>query len=105
MFNRLACVLSVLIVFLIFTASVFAQPFAYVANNGSNNVSVIDTATNMVVGLPIPVGSLPNDVAITPDGARAYVANFNSNNVSVISTRTNMVIATIPVGDEPFAVA
>jgi hypothetical protein len=35
MFNRLA---SVLIVFLIFTDSVFAQLFAYVANIGSDDV-------------------------------------------------------------------
>ena len=33
--------------------------FAYVANSASNNVSVIDTATNMVVGSPIVVGGDP----------------------------------------------
>ena len=31
-----------------------AEPFAYVANSGDNTVSVIDTATNTVVGIPIP---------------------------------------------------
>ena len=35
-----------------------AAPFAYVANNGSNSVSVIDTATNLVVAT-IPVGVAP----------------------------------------------
>jgi len=53
MFNRLA---SVLIVFLIFTDSVFAQLFAYVANLGSDDVSVIDTATNMTVACPYRLG-------------------------------------------------
>ena len=87
------------------TNPVEAQPFAYVANTDSDNVSVIDTATNMVVGLPIPVGDFPVGVAITPDGTRAYVANVNSDNVSVIDTATNMVVATIPVGDSRFGVA
>ena len=31
----------------------------YVANDGSNNVHVIDTATNTVIGSPIPVGMAP----------------------------------------------
>ncbi|MCH7519564.1 MAG: IPTL-CTERM sorting domain-containing protein [Candidatus Dadabacteria bacterium] len=48
------------------TNPVEAQPFAYVANTDSDNVSVIDTATNMVVGPPIPVGTDPVGVAITP---------------------------------------
>ena len=36
-----------------------AAPFAYIANQGSNNVSVIDIATNTVVGSPIAVGAGP----------------------------------------------
>jgi len=56
---------------LFWISSAFAQPFAYVTNFLSNNVSVIDTATNMVVGPPIPVGVGPWGVAITPDGTRA----------------------------------
>ncbi len=36
-------------------------PFAYVANNGANTVSVIDTSTNTV-----PVGTGPVGIAITP---------------------------------------
>ena len=30
---------------------------AYITNAGSNTVSVIDTATNTVIGSPIPVGN------------------------------------------------
>ena len=69
-----------------------ANTFAYVTNNQSNTVSVIDTATNTVVGAPISVGSNPAGVAITPDSTRAYVANFSSNTVSVIDTTTNTVV-------------
>ena len=41
-----------------------AAPFAYVTNEFSNSVSVIDTATNTVVGAPIAVGSHP--IAVAP---------------------------------------
>jgi YVTN family beta-propeller protein len=86
------------------TATVQAQTPAYVTNNGSNTVSVIDTGNNTVVAT-IPVGFLPFGIAITPDGTRAYAANESSNTVSVIDTATNTVIATIPVGQTPFGVA
>jgi YVTN family beta-propeller protein len=32
---------------------------AYITNSFDNNVSVIDTATNTVIGSPIAVGNLP----------------------------------------------
>jgi YVTN family beta-propeller protein len=51
-----------------------ANPFAYVANRSDGTVSVIDTATNTVVGT-IAEGDGPIAIAITPDGTRAYVTN------------------------------
>jgi YVTN family beta-propeller protein len=75
----------------------------YVGNQNSNDVSVIDTATNTVVAT-IPVGSFPAGIAVTPDGSKVYVANnVGSNTVSVIDTATNTVSATIPVGSNPIA--
>ena len=81
-----------------------AAPFLYVAN-GSNpgTVSVIDTATNMVVAT-ITVGSSPG-IAVTPDRKHVYVTNPSSNSVSVIDTATNTVVKTITVGSNPFGVA
>ena len=76
----------------------------YVANAGSNNVSVINTATNTVVKT-VSVGNAPIGVAITPDGTKVYVANSGSNNVSVIHRPGNTVVATIPVGNCPRGVA
>jgi YVTN family beta-propeller protein len=79
---------------------------AYVANSGSESVSVIDTASGEVVGGPINVGSVPGGVAITPDGKRAYVANYLSDSVSVIDTASEEVVGEpIAVGSEPRAVA
>ena len=75
-------------------------PFAYVANQGSNSVSVIDISSNASVAT-IPVGSSPHGVAISPDGTQVYVSNIQDNDVSVIATATNSVIATIPVQSSP----
>jgi YVTN family beta-propeller protein len=81
-----------------------AQPFAYVSNFTSNNVSVIDTSDNSVVDT-VPVGSGPIGVAVTPDGAFAYVANRKSNYVSVIDTSDNSVVDTVTVESAPIGVA
>lgn len=103
--NILASFLTVLIVLLIYPVSALAQPFAYVANENTDDVSVIDTATNMVVAT-IPVGVDPRNLAITPDGTRVYVSDINIDNVSVIDTVTNMVVGPpIPVGESPFGIA
>ncbi len=78
----------------------------YVPNQFSNTVSVISTATNMVVGTPIPVGANPIDIAYDPVNERMYVANLGGNTVSVISTATNTVIGSpIPVGSRPASIA
>ena len=76
---------------------------AYVANSGDGTVSVIDTATNSMIGSPIPVGTTPWAIALTPDELFAYVVNQGSNDVSVIDTATNTVVGMpIPVGNSPF---
>jgi YVTN family beta-propeller protein len=78
---------------------------AYVTNQGSATVSVIDLATNQKTQ-DIPVGVEPYGIALTPDGARAYVANSASNTVSIIDTASNTVIATIDIpGVQPRGLA
>ncbi len=92
--------------------------FAYVVNGGNatepGGVSVIETATNTVVGVPggreIAVGARPAAIAITPDGRFAYVVNGDSNGVSVIDTATNEVktigaSTEVPVGVQPRGIA
>ena len=88
-------------------------PVAYVADSQSNQVTPIladplqSTAENDA-GPPIPVGTHPDAVAITPDGKTAYVVNFGSDNVTPINTATDTAGATgtwISVGSEPDAIA
>ncbi|HKD80938.1 MAG TPA: cytochrome D1 domain-containing protein [Candidatus Angelobacter sp.] len=71
-----------------------AQTVAYVANNNSNSVSVIDVPSNTVTAT-IPVGLAPIGIAFSPDGATAYVTNENGGTISVINTATNSITATI----------
>jgi uncharacterized protein (TIGR03437 family) len=77
--------------------------YAYVANFGSDNVSVIDTSSNTVIAT-IMVGSQPYGIAITPDGAFAYVANCGGD-VYVIDTSTNKVATKFLAGKCPTGVA
>lgn len=75
----------------------------YVANRGSNSVSVINTTTNTVTAT-VDVGREPYGVAVSSDG-RVYVTNQNSSDVSVINTTTDKVTTTVNVGVNPHGVA
>src|SRR5262249_27738840 len=77
----------------------------YVANFGSDTVSVIDGATSAVIAT-VPVGPSPNGVAVNPGANRIYATNVGGNSVPVIDGTTNTVVATIPVsGAAPFFAA
>lgn len=67
----------------------------WVANTGSNTVSVINTATGQRIDAnssyfskDISVGSSPSALALSADGKRLYVANTGSGSISVIDTAT-----------------
>jgi YVTN family beta-propeller protein len=63
----------------------------YVASDGPETVSVIDTSINWPLPVSIKVGWNPSSVAVSPDGRRVYVANNGSGTVSVIDTGRNRV--------------
>src|SRR6266852_1928416 len=79
----------------------------YVANRGSNNVTVIDGAKNTTT--PVTAGTNPAGVAVNPVTNKIYVANQGSNNVTVIDGATNgtpaSVSATVAAGTMPSGVA
>ncbi|MHB8102522.1 MAG: YVTN family beta-propeller repeat protein [Methanosarcina sp.] len=86
------------------TINVLLPAYAYITNTGSNNVSVIDTATNKVID-NVDVGTNPSGVAVTPNGTKVYVTNKGSKKVSVINTATNKVIDKVDVETSPSGVA
>ena len=73
-----------------------SKTYAYIANTGSNNVSVVDISTGNVIKT-ITVGIQPYGVAVSPDGSKVYVGNRGAGSVSVINTTDNTVSATIDV--------
>jgi YVTN family beta-propeller protein len=86
-------------------AGALAGPPAFVANHGDGTVSVLDTASNVVVAT-VTVGSEPAGAAVAPSGARAYVTNqAATGTVSVIDTAVNGVVATVTVGARASGVA
>ena len=68
----------------------------YVANYGSNNISVIDGATNYTTTVTDPnvFQPQPTAVAVNPATGQIYVANYNTGNLSVI---TEEQLQSIPV--------
>jgi YVTN family beta-propeller protein len=58
---------------------------AFVSNSGSNNVDVVDSSTNALVGTPVTVGSVPDAVVLTPDGTKTLISNESSGSVTVLS--------------------
>jgi YVTN family beta-propeller protein len=81
-----------------------AQPYVYVANLGSNDISVIDTRAHTIVAT-LPAGEDPDGAAVSIDGKRVYIANFLSDDVTVIDASTQTVVETIPVGAGPVGIA
>ena len=72
----------------------------YVVHAGSDNVSVIDLATNRAAA-NLLVGANPRGIAITPDGTRLFVNNTLDGTLSVIDTTSNVVTATLLLSTIP----
>jgi len=80
----------------------------WVAGNSSDQVHIIDTATNQLTA-SIAVGNKPERITFSPSGTTAWVTNIGTTaktpNISIISTSTLKVTKTINGGPLPFDVA
>ncbi len=85
----------------------------YVTNSNSTTITIIDIATNAVIGT-ITGFDGPSGMVITPDGKRAYVNNYgspagvgsgNATTVNVVDLNTNTISGTITVGLAPASLA
>lgn len=83
----------------------------YVADGDSDQVSVVDTATDRVATTislaPYPrasVGTNPTGLALSTDRSTLYVSDSGNNDVDVVDLRGNGVAGSIPVGWYPSAV-
>jgi len=73
---------------------------AYVSNEKSNTVSVIDTDKFTVVNT-IKVGQRPRGIELTKDGKFVLVAVGDDDTIQVIDVRTHEIVATLPSGPDP----
>src|SRR3954471_22548249 len=86
--------------FLSYGCAALAAPFAYVPNEGSGTVSVIDTASDTVVG-EIAAGQKPRGIAVSGDGTRVFVTDQPANALLVIDTATRAIASRAPLGESP----
>lgn len=69
---------------------------AYVVNQSSKQISVIDLATLEPVAL-IDIPNTPKGMGITPDGSKLFVGNARSNEVWMIDTQSRTLTSTIKI--------
>ena len=79
-----------------------SQGLAYVADEGSSTLDVVDLNTDSVTS-SISVGTSPDAVAV--DLSKIYVANRASNDVSIIRIGSTKVKSTVGVGSGPDGIA
>jgi len=78
--------------------------YAYIANQGSNMIAVVNCTTHKVIK-SISGGSIPVGIVTSADGKRVYIANNDASTVSVINTADNTLLTSIPVGNSPYGIA
>src|SRR3954453_21167845 len=100
-----SCLPRALLALLLSLAAIAARgaPMAYVPNEGSGTVSVIDTATDKVVRT-LRIGTKPRGIAAAPDGKRIFVSDQPSGTLLVYDVMRDTEVARIAVGKSPEAV-
>src|SRR5713226_2551982 len=93
------CLVSGIAVWLVGTLPADAF-MAYVSNEKSNTVSVIDTDT-WAVTKTIKVGQRPRGIEFTRDGKFVMVAVGDDDTIQVIDAKTQAVVDTLPSGPDP----
>ena len=83
-----------------FAATPSLATIAYVSNEKSNTVSVIDTATWSVTAT-IKVGQRPRGIEFTKDGKFVLVAVGDDDTIEVIDTATRQIVDKLPSGPDP----
>ena len=78
----------------------FAGPIAYVPNERSGTLSLIDTDTDAVVG-EIRTGGKPRGIVVSADGKRLYVSDQSTNALLVVDIAARAVSSRVELGESP----
>ena len=81
-----------------------SNDLAFITNQLSNSVSVIDLETYKVIK-EISVGSKPAGVAVSKDGKKIFISNPESKEISFIDGNTLENIKNISLGKGPLGIA
>src|SRR6202162_3024018 len=73
-------------------------------NSAGDNVSIIDPATNKVVGV-IKGIEVNHGAAAAPDGSRYYISNEAESTLDVVDTKSLKVTKSIPLSGHPNNIA
>jgi YVTN family beta-propeller protein len=76
----------------------------FVANESSNNVTVVDGETFAVVGTVDARNHATHDLAVSRDGRWLFATNLASGRLSAINTRAMETVASIATGDRAHVV-
>jgi YVTN family beta-propeller protein len=66
---------------------------AYVTNEDSNMVTIIDRSSDRVVDV-LEVGRRPKGIVVAPDSSRAFIVNSGSNTLTILDLKANRVLHT-----------
>ena len=69
-------------------------------NSAGDNVSIIDPATNKVVGTISGI-EVNHGAAAAPDGSRYYISNEGRSTLDVVDTKTLKITRSIPLSGHP----
>src|SRR5207249_4572408 len=73
---------------------------AYVSNEKSNTISVLDTDKQTVVRT-IKVGQRPRGIELTRDGNFLLVAVGDDDTIQMVDVKSGEIVATLPSGADP----
>ena len=82
----------------------FAKLRVFVASESTEQVWVLEGAKELAVVAKIPVGRLPHQMAVWPDGKWVVVNNRLSDSTSIIDSATMKEVARVKVGKQPHGV-
>src|SRR3954471_5279229 len=89
---------------LLIACTAIAQPHAYVPNEKTGTISIIDTATDRVTG-EIKAGEKPRGIVVSPDGKTLYVSDQPQRALLVIDIAKKAIISKIELGESPEGVS
>ena len=76
------------------------QQKLYVLSSADNDATIIDVATNQIIGA-IEVGGLPHGLAVPATNDILYVSTERDNKLVVVDPVTDEIVKKYPVGDTP----